>query len=155
ANDVAILAGAVSTPGAPFGFACTPTSPLNIATADGVNGISTNGGAIDVEAFGVSSQIFVFDTPAPLDVNSNGGDITLVSRGTSPSALEAGAAIESGGGDVVARSDNLDIGGTINSGGGRTTLAPANFGRQTRLGTADSPSGMGLESAEINNVTAA
>src|SRR5207244_5496196 len=63
--------------------------------------------------------------------------------------------IRSSGGNILIQADNQVLNGTINSGGGRTTLKQFTNGILINLGGADAAATLGLTAAELNSVTAA
>ncbi len=130
---------------------------LSIGSVDGVNGLASNDGELGVIADPFT--ITVTDTPAANDIHSNGGLIGLMSKAfVSQGTTTAGAAIDSGGGQILILANTMDLqaGSTINAGTGRVSLMEDMDGTPINLGSASStsPLTLGLTEAEINTITA-
>jgi hypothetical protein len=152
ANDVSGNTLAANVTGAGQGFSFTNNGPLTIGTVDGLQGITTNGGAITVTA-----------TAGNLTVNNN------VSAGAATITLEAGgsnnlftnnAAISNSGANQIALiGDQMALGTSPTSsitaaGGGRVLLREFTGGLPINLGTEGDPAGsLNLTNAELNTVT--
>jgi hypothetical protein len=149
-NNVSTLAAQVTGAGAPFNF--FNSGSLSVGTVDGVNGVSTNNGQLQIEVFG---GLTITNTPNPNDIGSAGGFILLAANSITNNT---GAVINSGGGPILVAGDNMNLqaGSTINSGAGTTQLRQFTNGTPINLGGADSlvPLILGLTNAEINTVTA-
>ncbi len=130
---------------------------LSIGSVDGVNGLASNDGELGVIADPFT--ITVADTPAANDINSNGGQVGFMSNAfVSQGTTSAGAAIDSGGGQILIIANTMDLqaGSTINAGAGRVSLMEDMDGTPINLGGASStsPLTLGLTETEINTITA-
>ena len=74
ANDVTTLAATVT--GAGNAFSYNDANALTIGTVDGVNGITTNNGAITVAT--TNGALTVSNTPAAPDVNAGTSTVALI-----------------------------------------------------------------------------
>src|SRR5207302_1282613 len=151
ANDVTTGALAADVTGAGQGFTFTDANDLTIGTADGLNGATTNGGAITV------------DTAGNLTVNQNvsaGAATISLTAGGAESLLTSAAAISNSGGNTITIAANrMALGAAPASsitaaGGGRVILIATAAGRPINLGPTSDPTGsLNLSSAEVGTVS--
>ena len=152
-NDVVSVAGATTAAGADFTY--YDVNGLTVGTVDGVAGVLTNNGDIDVETFGVGGLQVAPNTA----INSTGGAVTLITRGLNQAFnLNVGASVASGGGNLLIQADNMTLNGSaVNAGPGQATLKPFTVAPAVtiNLGGADAPGVLGLSAAELAIATAA
>ena len=124
-----------------------------VGTVDGIDGLTTNNGAIVVR--NIMGALTIQNTPAAIDVNSNGGSIGFTVQGAA-FTNSAGAAIGSSGGFIGLSVTNIDLqpGSTIDSGLGRTLIRGGFSFSTIDLGGPDAVSTTGLTIAEISTITA-
>ncbi|NCO39996.1 MAG: hypothetical protein GW892_14935, partial [Armatimonadetes bacterium] len=150
-NDVAEIAGQVEDNGASFAY--TDANNLTIGTADGVNGLTANNGAIDVISNAGNLTV-------AQNVASGGGAIALSTSATaSTTTVNAGVAITSGDNTITFSTDDILIDATadLNAGAGTNaivTIQQANTtARTVTLGT-NTGGTLGITDAELDTITA-
>jgi hypothetical protein len=152
ANDVTTGALAADVTAAGQGFGFTDANGLTIGTADGLMGITTNGGAIVVLA-----------NAGNLTVNNNvsagAATITLTAGGLNHLFSNNAAISTSGGHMITIVGDQMALGASPTSsitagGGGRVLLQEFTGGLPLNLGTAGDPTGaLNLTDTELNTIT--
>ena len=148
ANDVTTLAANVT--GANNAFAYTDANGLTIGTVDGINGITTNNGAITVTT--TNGALTVSNTPAAPDVNAGTSTVALTAGGVNQLLTVTGTVTGTGG--VTYTADNMTLTGATNAGAAIATLQPNTAGQLVNLGAADAAGTLGLTDAELDTVTA-
>ena len=112
-----------------------------------LRGLSTSAGTIEVtvSAGGLSVTEAIASSGGPIGLTTGPGDAGVL-------RLSGAGRIDSGGGIVVLRADDLAIdapaAGRIDSGSGRLTLAPRSDGRAIDLGS-DTPGRLGVSAGEL------
>ena len=147
-NDVTTLAAKVT--GAGNAFAYTDANALTIGTVDGINGITTNNGAITVAT--TNGALTVSNTPAAPDVNAGTSTVALTAGGANQLLTVTGTVTGTGG--VTYTADNMTLTGATNAGAAIATLQPNTAGQLVNLGGADAAGTLGLTDAELDTVTA-
>jgi hypothetical protein len=149
-NSATVLAASISGAGNAFQF--TDPTALTIGSVDGVNGISTNNGAITVTTN--TGGLTVNDTPASSDINAGTSTVLLQALGTNQLLTIASMANVAGTGGVTLVADNMNLAGTVSAGSATATLQEVTFGQQINLGGADGVGTLGLSAPELNNLNA-
>jgi trimeric autotransporter adhesin len=154
-NDVTNLAAAVSGAGSVFSF--NDVDDITLTSVGGVNGISTNNGAISITT--ANGPVLVANTAAGADVNAGTG-LALLSAGSSGAtdfAVQVGASANvTGTAGVILVGDHIDLmtGATVNAGAADAVLNSYNIGTLIDLGGADAANTLGLTDAELDGITA-
>ncbi len=123
---------------------------LTIGSVDGVGGVSTAGGQIQVATKG--SGAITINGP----VASNGGEIDIAAA-PGFGLTNTTTSIASGGGNIVLLGDTLALGGgagSVNAVAGTIVLAPSTTSDNIILGAASSAGTLGLQTADFATITA-
>jgi hypothetical protein len=150
ANDVAGGSLAASVSGAGQSFQFTDANSLAIGTADGLSGITTNGGAVLV---GTNTG----DLTVSANVSAGPALIVLAAGGLDSIFTNAAAISNSVANPIAVQGDRMALaaGSSITAaGGGRVVLEANTAGRPIDLGSAADPNGtLNLSDAELKTVT--
>ncbi len=122
-NNVTNVAGKVANGGQSVTF--TNQGALNVTTVDGVSGVTTNGGDINLKASAVAS-----------------GTQLTVSQPITTTA------------NINLTADRMSLGAAVNAHAGIVSLIPTTFGRNIDIGTNANAADLGLLQSDLNNVTA-
>ena len=98
---------AATVTGAGDAFAYTDATGLTIGTVDGLNGITTNNGAITVAT--TTGALTVSNTAAVTDVNAGTSTVALTAGGANQLLTIAANASVSGTGGVTYTADNMTL----------------------------------------------
>lgn len=147
------LAGSVTNAGLGFTFVQGFATKLTVGTVDGLDGVTTNGGAIVIRTI---------DSDLQFDKNASAGAaaITLTAGGKDHTFTNNAAISNSGNKTIRIAADRMALqGGTITDAGSGTanivTLLPITSGRPIELGGTGDPVGkLQLSEAELNTITA-
>ncbi|MCW9034228.1 MAG: hypothetical protein OQJ97_08405 [Rhodospirillales bacterium] len=145
-NDIGTLAVNTTT----GNVTVTDTNALTVGTVNGINGINTNAGAVSLSAGGA---LTVSNTAAANDVAATTG-VTLAGGANAMVRVAATADVETSGGNVVLRGDDMDIAGTVTNTGRQVTLRSVTNGDAIDLGDATDATADTLElsNAELGRV---
>jgi hypothetical protein len=150
ANDVTTGALAADVTGAGQSFSFTDANDLTVGTADGLSGITTNGGVISVDTTG--------NLTVDQNVSAGAATIDLVAGGSGNLFSNNAAISNSGGNQITIEADRLALGTPLTSsitaaGGGRVLLRQFTGGVPIDLGSTSDPAGaFNLSNAELNTV---
>ena len=148
ANNLTTIAANVT--GAGNAFSYTDANALAVGSVDGINGVTTNNGAIAVAT--TNGALTVSNTAAVTDVNAGTSTVALTAGGANQLLTVTGAVTGTGG--VTYTADNMTLTGATTATGAIATLQPNTAGQFVNLGAADAAGTLGLIDAELDTVTA-
>src|SRR5262249_12785752 len=133
-------------------FTFVNAGDLTIGTVDGIVGVTTNDGAINIQT--LSGNLTVNN-----DVSAGAATIRLVANGLNRLFSNNAAISNSGGKTITIAADQMALGPSPASsisdvGGGRIILQEGTGGLPINLGTSSDPTGqLNLDSNELNTVS--
>ena len=148
ANNLTTIAANVT--GAGNAFSYTDANALAVGSVDGINGVTTNNGAITVAT--TNGALTVSNTAAAPDVNAGTSTVALTAGGANQLLTVTGTVTGTGG--VTYTADNMTLTGATTATGAIATLQPNTAGQLVNLGGADAAGTFGLTDAELDTVTA-